>query len=75
MKKARLQILHHEFEALHMKESKSFLDDCVKDKILHSLTLKFDFFFFFFFENSNDLNTMTIDGLFEVIQVKEEKMF
>ena len=48
-------------------------DDHIKDKILCSLTPKFDYVTYVF-ENSNDLDTMTIDGLFGAIQVEEEKM-
>ena len=48
-------------------------DDRVKDKILCSLTPKFDYVTYVF-KNSNDLDTMTINGLFDTIQVEEEKM-
>ena len=47
-------------------------DGHVEDKTLCSLTLKFDYVSCVF-ENSNDLDTMTIDRLFGTIQAKEEK--
>ena len=51
---------------------KRFEDDRMKDKILHFLTPKFDYVTCVS-ENSNEQDTMTIDGLFEPIQAEEEK--
>ncbi|XP_022880394.1 uncharacterized protein LOC111397622 [Olea europaea var. sylvestris] len=94
VKKVHLQILHGEFESLHMKESESVFDYSTRvsstanhmkwyeeniaeshviEKILRSLESKHEFVSIAT-EESNDLDTMTLDQLMGPLQAYEERL-